>query len=285
MTITTNTSIELGPLVDLRDEIAPTLADLCERIDNDDREAFERGAALLERERQIIVELAGQLGGLAASDQTRRRAVESLNDALTELCVTGDLYASVDSYRERISARAVDGIVAAFDGGTMTIMTSCTCTVHDDYRHLDRQCPEHGDAAEERRRRGEAQLAELEALGGLLSGVELAEPLVQALHGFYEDVGREDRVHLLIERVERAEFDKTVDVEVARAELGRYVEEVERATQLVRATVASFTVKRSEAVVGAMDLVLRSIAGTMEAESVLRTWEIQSMIEASERSA
>lgn len=29
---------------------------------------------------------------------------------------------------------------------------SCTCTIHADYRELDRNCPKHGDESEARRR-------------------------------------------------------------------------------------------------------------------------------------
>jgi hypothetical protein len=116
----------------------------------------------------------------------------------------------------------------------------------------------------------------------LLSAEQLAEPLVQALYRFFNGVGREDRSHLLAKWVERAEFDDTVDLDEARAALREYSDTVESAARLVRAAVSRLTSRAPVPVVGAVDAVLREIAGVNLVEHVLHDSTVKSMFAATE---
>lgn len=157
-------------------------------------------------------------------------------------------------------------------------MAGCTCPTTDEYRQLDRSCPQHGDVAERRRREWEFADRELASIEPLPTVEELAEPIVQALYMFYVGVGREDRVHLLVERLERAEFDETVDVDAARRELAEYLACVDGASQIVRAAVADLTVAPTgHTASAAASTVLRTIAGTDAAERALMTPIVRAM--------
>ena len=170
-------------------------------------------------------------------------------------------------------------------------MAGCTCHVDEAYRQLDRECPTHGDAAEAARRVGVDDrrqyewdfAAELAALPSMPDAQELAEPVVRALYGFYVAIGREDRVHLLVERVERAEFDESVDLEAARRELAEYVACVDDAVRLVRVAVGDLTVARAApSATGAATNVLRAIAGAAAAEATLIAPAVRTMIDRTE---
>src|SRR5690606_12848091 len=101
------------------------------------------------------------------------------------------------------------------------------------------------------------------------AAAELAAPIVAGLYELWNALGREDRVGLLVERFERAEFDESLDVETARADLAEYVDRVEEIARLIRATVSMLTVEPSAAVSGGFDVALRAIAQADTAEQAL----------------
>lgn len=157
-------------------------------------------------------------------------------------------------------------------------MAGCTCPTTDEYRQLDRSCPQHGDVAERRRREWEFADRELASIEPLPTVEELAEPIVQALYLFYVGVGREDRVHLLVERLDRAEFDETVDVDAARQELAEYLACIDGVARIVGAAVGDLTVAPTmSAATGGAATVLRTIAGTDAAERALMAPIVRAM--------
>jgi hypothetical protein len=102
MTTTTDTTLDFGPLLALRTEVAQHLAaGLCERIVDGDPRAIIAGQAFLEREERIERDLNAKLAALydtssPAAQDRERRADDGLGWVIDAINATGDLCTAID---------------------------------------------------------------------------------------------------------------------------------------------------------------------------------------------
>ncbi len=109
----------------------------------------------------------------------------------------------------------------------------------------------------------------VEEMPSLPSPETLAAPIVAGLLGLH-DAQPHDRVSALIDVIEAAEFEPSVDVDRYRAELRHMVDTFERVAQIVRAAVSNLVPgSPTPGLTDGCDRVIRSIGCTMPAEQVL----------------
>jgi hypothetical protein len=113
----TSTTIDLAPLLALRDEVALVHAQLIQRVNAGDVTAWEQAGALLAREDQYLEAIQDQLAEHYPTDTDGLvdiHASDGLNAVVRALAATGDLAIAHDAFRDRVEDAAVDAAVEAF---------------------------------------------------------------------------------------------------------------------------------------------------------------------------
>lgn len=104
------TTIDLGPLLDMRARFADQLAGIADQLDADDAPAAEVAARMLAEEEAATDTVVEQFRQLCGESVNPERYVDSFRESLDGLRVTGDLYAHLDYYNDR---RHRDEVIAA----------------------------------------------------------------------------------------------------------------------------------------------------------------------------
>lgn len=112
-TTITPTTIDLGDLIAFGAEVGPVLADLLDRISDDDEAAYTEANDLLARENVIVEAIVGRFVQLLPAC-SKWDAEDTIRNAVVELTVTGDVYGAMSHYENRKVQAAVTRHIGAF---------------------------------------------------------------------------------------------------------------------------------------------------------------------------